>query len=171
MLDLDRIESGRDPLTLAELDVASLVEHARDTMHGQAEDHGVIINLDVQDRPKLVGDADKLLQVLTNLLSNAIKFSPQAGTVTLLVGSNGDKVQFDVRDQGRGIPPDMREAIFEPFRQVERADRTEKHGSGLGLAISRSIIAQHHGRIWVDSEPDHGSVFHIELPRQTTNEV
>ncbi len=78
--------------------------------------------------------------------------------------SSDDGVRFCVADEGRGIPADKLDRVFERFEQVAATDATEKGGAGLGLAISKAIVAQHGGRIWVESEPGAGSRFYFTLP-------
>ena len=105
------------------------------------------------------------MQALTNLLSNAIKFSPKGETVWLGAKSQNNKVEFFVKDVGRGIPGDKLETIFERFQQVDSSDARERGGTGLGLAICREIIQQHQGRIWVRSIHGQGSTFYFTLPK------
>jgi signal transduction histidine kinase len=102
----------------------------------------------------LNADKDRLCQVLINLLSNAIKFSPENGTITVAaqIWGTRDRLEVSVTDQGRGIPDDLRQKIFDRFVQVEKSDETIRGGSGLGLAISKAIIEQHSGVIGVESE-------------------
>ena len=102
-----------------------------------------------------------------NLLSNAVKFSPRdGGLVTLTVESDGDGVRLSVADNGPGIAPSDREAIFERFRQVGDTLTAKPEGSGLGLAISRMIIEHFGGRAWVDDAPGGGAIFRVRLPRE-----
>lgn len=112
----------------------------------------------------LFADRDRLCQVLINLLSNAIKFSPDASIINLIVESSDSHLEFKVVDQGRGIPQELREKIFDRFVQVEKTDQTLRGGSGLGLAISRAIVEAHGGTIGVNSEPGQGSTFCFSLP-------
>jgi signal transduction histidine kinase len=105
------------------------------------------------------------LQVLTNLLSNAIKFSDSETTIVLSLQLEDSDLHFTVSDQGRGIPSDELETIFDRFHQVDASDARQKGGTGLGLAICRSIIEQHGGKIWAESILDQGSQFHFTLPR------
>jgi signal transduction histidine kinase len=127
-------------------------------------------------------DGDRIIQVLTNLLSNAIKFSPPASTVGISVQGrtlahhplgeldadpSPSMILFAVQDQGRGIPENKMESIFERFHQVDASDSRKKGGTGLGLAICRSIIQQHGGRIWVESVLNEGSTFYFTLPEMT----
>ena len=102
-------------------------------------------------------DPDRLLQVLTNLLSNAIKFSPENATVKVLIRSGSAGATLSVIDEGRGIPADKLETIFDRFQQVDASDSRQKGGTGLGLAICRTIIHQHGGRIWAERNQDQGT--------------
>jgi PAS domain S-box-containing protein len=163
ILDIERIESGRVTMELHSTDAADLAHQAVDVMSAMAEKAGVRLYA-WADRQPMEADPDRILQVLTNLLSNAIKFSPPGAEVTVNVTREGPEVVFRVRDQGRGIPADRLESIFERFQQVDSSDAREKGGTGLGLAICRSIVQQHGGRIWVESDPGEGSTFTFTLP-------
>jgi signal transduction histidine kinase len=163
MLDLERMRAGRTLLDLRSCDVAELVEQAAAEMRGLADRAGVRLVV----RPSRGGvraDPDRIVQVLGNLLSNAIKFSPPEAEVELSAVERGASVLFSVHDQGRGIPADKLERIFQPFLQVDASDARAKGGSGLGLAICRSIAEQHGGRVWAESKVGQGSTFHLELP-------
>ena len=109
-------------------------------------------------------DPGRIVQALVNLLGNAIKFSPRGGHIEFAAERNGSNVVFSVKDEGRGIPRDKLETIFERFQQVDASDAREKGGTGLGLAICRSIVQQHGGRVWAESEPGAGSTFYVQLP-------
>ena len=113
---------------------------------------------------RVCADRDRIGQTLINLFSNAIKFSPRGSTVSVWDERAGDEVVLKVRDEGRGIPGDQLEAVFERFRQVDGSDAREHGGTGLGLAICRTIVAQHGGRIWVESRVGEGSTFSFTLP-------
>ncbi|HET7229259.1 MAG TPA: ATP-binding protein [Longimicrobium sp.] len=163
ILDIERIESGKVAMEPGPVNVAELVQGAAEVMLPMAERAGV--ELYVWAEPmRLIADADRILQVLTNLVSNAIKFSPQGTAVQLTVEPEGGEAVFRVADQGRGIPHDRLESIFERFQQVDSSDSRQKGGTGLGLAICRSIVGQHGGRIWAESEPGQGSTFIFTLP-------
>jgi len=163
ILDLERIQSGRKPVTFRPVQLGEIVRQAIDGMQPVAEAAGVQLIHDTT-QVEIDADPDRLLQVLTNLLSNAVKFSPSNSTisVTLRPGANG--VTLSVIDQGRGIPADKLESIFERFQQVDASDSQQKGGSGLGLAICRTIVQQHCGRIWAERNPVHGSTFRVFLP-------
>jgi signal transduction histidine kinase/CheY-like chemotaxis protein len=164
ILDLQRIESGSSTIDLRSVSSAQLVDDAVANVAGTATEAEVV--LDVVDRPDIVldADADHIVQALTNLLGNAIKFSDAGGSVVIDVERRGAQVVFAVRDEGRGIPGDKLEQIFERFEQVDASDSREKGGTGLGLAIVRSIARRHGGEIEVESTIGVGSEFRLVLP-------
>jgi PAS domain S-box-containing protein len=163
ILDIERIEAGRADLEPVPVAVAELLEAARGVVQIVADGAGV--TLDCGDAEGVVlADADRIVQALTNLIGNAVKFSPAGSAVRASAGIEGDVVRFTVADEGRGIPPEQLEAIFERFRQVDASDRREKGGTGLGLAIARAIVDEHGGRIWAESAPGRGTRFHFTLP-------
>jgi CheY-like chemotaxis protein len=135
-------------------------------MQGQAETMGVGVVSQV-DPVLLRADHDRIMQTLTNLISNAIKFSPRGEEVRVTAHPTADTVLFSVADHGRGVPADKRETIFERFGQVDASDARDKGGFGLGLPIARSIVEQHGGSLWVDTEPGRGATFWFTLPRSS----
>ncbi len=169
ILDLERIEAGKIELTRAAVDARELMTEAVDGVMAMASaaDVEIRIGRDGLDSSLWV-DRDRILQTLTNLLSNAIKFSPRGTVVSLSGESKNGTFTFAVADQGRGVPPEKRELIFERFQQVDASDSRDKGGSGLGLAICRSIVNAHGGVIWVESEPGHGSLFQFTVPLPIT---
>ncbi len=167
ILDLERIQSGREPLAFRAVQLAEIVRQAIDGMQPVADAAGVqLIHDTVQ--VEITADADRLLQVLTNLLSNAVKFSPSNSTVSVMLRPGKTGVTLSVIDHGRGIPADKLESIFGRFQQVDASDSRQKGGSGLGLAICRSIVMQHTGRIWAERNRVRGSTFRVFLPYQPT---
>lgn len=177
MLDIERIESGKMTFNKQVCDGGELMTTAADeicTLAMQAGIQLLVTPLSV----RIWADPDRMIQVFTNLLSNAIKFSPQGATVELtatlqgsyLTSSNTSlpvstqQVQFQVKDRGRGIPPDKLKTIFGRFQQVDASDSRKRGGTGLGLAVCRSIVQHHGGGIWVESMPDQGSTFFVSLP-------
>lgn len=108
------------------------------------------------------GDPDRIAQILGNLLDNARKFSAPGSPIDVSLGVVGNEAQIRVSDRGVGVPDDERDRIFAPFY---RASRTRDiAGTGLGLHISRRIAEEHHGRLWLESSSDAGSVFVLALP-------
>lgn len=165
ILDLERIQSGRAPITFRPVQLSQVVHQAIEGMQPVADAAGVQLLHDTT-KVEVSGDVDRLLQVLTNLLSNAVKFSPPNSTVSVMMRPGSTGVTLSVIDQGRGIPADKLETIFGRFQQVDASDSRQKGGSGLGLAICRTIVQQHSGRIWAERNPVRGSTFRLFLPYQ-----
>ncbi|MGH2735050.1 MAG: PAS domain S-box protein, partial [Actinomycetota bacterium] len=163
ILDIERIESGEIPMHLEEVESAEVLQDVADAMAATAMEAAVDLVVNAQSA-RVLADSDHLVQALTNLVANAIKFSPESGRVWLSVRTEGTDALFEVRDEGRGIPEDMLDLIFERFAQVDTSDSRQKGGTGLGLAISRSIVERHGGRIWVESEVGRGSTFSFSMP-------
>jgi PAS domain S-box-containing protein len=165
ILDLERLEFGKIRLEKRLCNTADLIATAIDQMQGMATQAGVALDVSSSSF-EINADPDRLLQVLINLLSNAIKFSSSGSTVELSVAlqPHSAALLFTVKDQGRGIPTDKLESIFERFQQVDASDSREKGGTGLGLAICRNIVQQHKGNIWVESVLEQGSTFYFTIP-------
>jgi len=165
ILDLERIQSGREPLAFRSMQLADVVRQAIEDMQPMADAAGVKLIHDATTA-EITGDPDRLLQVITNLLSNAVKFSPPNSPVSVMLRPGVTGVILSVIDHGRGIPADKLETIFGRFQQVDASDSRQKGGTGLGLAICRTIVMQHSGRIWAERNPVRGSTFRIFLPYQ-----
>lgn len=169
ILDLERLKSGKMILSKSDCNIEVLCHQAVESMQVMADEAEVSLQLEAADLPVNV-DCDRILQILTNLLSNAIKFSHPGGSVWLSAqlkeATPTSQIHITVQDQGRGIPPDQLETIFERFQQVDASDSRKKGGTGLGLAICRQLLEQHNGRIWAESLLHKGSTFHILLPAQ-----
>ena len=164
ILNIERLESGKITLNSQLCNSYELMTKAIDLIRPLADKAAVTLECAPCDAP-LWADPDRLLQTFSNLLSNAVKFSPPGGVVTLSATVAGGDVLFEVADQGRGIPHEMIDLIFERFQQVDASDSREKGGSGLGLAICRSIVRQHGGEIHASSTPGKGSRFRFTIPR------
>ncbi len=162
VLDLERMRAGQMTFELGAHAAADVVDRAMCEMRGLAERAGVRLSLGHVEGV-VRADGDRLVQVLTNLVSNAIKFSAAESEVRVESRVEGQHVRFSVADQGRGIPSDHMETIFERFRQVDASDSRISGGTGLGLAICRSIMQQHEGRLWAESTLGEGSTFYVEL--------
>jgi CheY-like chemotaxis protein len=163
ILDIERIESGRVKVEKRSCNAAGLMAQAEDSVRELANKAGVKLEL-LPTSGNVLADSDRIVQTLTNLLGNAIKFSLPGKVVTLSAQRGDDEMLFEVKDQGRGIPADKLGVIFERFQQVDASDEREKGGTGLGLAICRSIVDQHGGRIWAESQLGQGSSFYFTLP-------
>lgn len=115
--------------------------------------------------PVIIGDEDKLDQIITNLLNNAIKYSPNGGTITVHASVDGPDVLIGVEDQGLGIPKEHLGKVFEKFHRVNNEDNRKIYGTGLGLFLVRHLVETVHlGKIWVESEPGKGSTFYVRIP-------
>lgn len=166
ILDIEKLESGQMALRLERVDLRELAMRSIDAVSGMASDHKVQVELDGRATATVMGDMDRLIQVIVNLLSNALKFSPSGETVTVrLMVDDGPTVTLTVLDRGPGVPEAFRSRIFEKFAQADSSDTRQRGGTGLGLAISREIAERHGGRLWFDPDPGHGAVFHLQLPR------
>jgi signal transduction histidine kinase/ActR/RegA family two-component response regulator len=167
VLDLSRVEAGRMELEQVPFSLGGVLEEAARTIAPKAEEKKLALRVRVgPGSPEWVnGDPVRLRQVLINLLGNAVKFTAQ-GEVAVSVAPSPESpeglgVEFSVSDSGIGIPPDKQRLIFEPFRQADGSTTRKYGGTGLGLAICAQLVRMMGGRIWVESEPGRGSVFHF----------
>jgi signal transduction histidine kinase len=164
VLSAGRLETGSEETDIKPTNAATVAED----VVNEARSHlpnGVGVEL-VADRdvPPAAADPGKLRTVLANLVENAIKYSPEGGLVRVELSRAGRQARFSVRDEGLGIPTADQERIFERFHRLDPNMTRGVGGSGLGLYISRELVERMHGRIWVTSEPGHGSTFTFELP-------
>ncbi|PZD70925.1 Sensor histidine kinase ResE [Acaryochloris thomasi RCC1774] len=177
ILDVERIESGHVRMAFQIYNAAELMTQAANTMQGMADSMGISLSV-TPLTVDLWADPDRILQTFTNLLSNAIKFSEAGSTVWLNAKRiepqrAGDQswVRFSVKDQGRGIPEDKIDLVFERFQQADSSDTRNYEGTGLGLAICRSVVQQHCGQIWVESQFGQGSTFYFTIPESSSASV
>jgi len=155
-----KLETANIEYRWAEVELAALV---REVVPTDLPRHSFAVEVP-QDAPKLLADPQRLRQVLSNLVSNAVNYSPEGGAVRVKASYDGDEVTISVSDSGLGIPAEQQPGLFQRFTRVQTGEHRAVSGSGLGLYISRLIVAGHGGRIWVESEPGHGSTFHVNLP-------
>jgi signal transduction histidine kinase len=168
ILDIERISSGNSELHRTMCPADALLERATSLQQAAALKTNIKFHLN-GNGAEVWADPDRILQALSNLISNAIKFSPVGGEIWLTARRlDAHEAQFDIHDQGRGIPQDKLETIFGRFQQVDASDQKVMGGTGLGLAICRSIIAQHGGKIWATSPPGQGATFSFTLPTQAS---
>jgi len=166
ILDLAKLESGRAEWSTVEVDLAEVARECADSMSQVYRDKGVALALDVPESGAVVlGDRDRLTQVMINLLSNAQKFvAARSGRVRVRVRREGELVRVLVADNGPGVPEEERETIFEKFRQGGSVLTDKPHGTGLGLPISRQIVEYFGGSLWVEADPGGGAAFVFTLP-------
>jgi CheY-like chemotaxis protein len=169
ILDFSKIEAGRLELKAIAFDLYKIIESTAESLAVKAHEKNIEFNCHISPKvPQgLIGDPGCLRQILYNLGGNAIKFT-EKGEVNITCslknqGNSRVQLHFSISDSGIGIPPDMRERIFESFEQVD-GSMTRKHsGTGLGLSISKRLVELMQGRIWVESEVGRGSAFYFEI--------
>ena len=169
ILDYSKIESGMMELEEKPFELKRVIDETFDLLYYRAADKNIQLNYSIEkDVPPVIsGDISRLRQILINLVGNALKFT-DAGSVSINVKhvSTPDTdtvLQFSVKDTGIGIPEDRKNRLFKPFSQVDSSTTRKYGGTGLGLAISSKIISLFGGKIWVDSTPGVGSVFHFTI--------
>src|SRR5581483_9011914 len=148
------------------VDLVGLAAEAVERLRPFADRSGIRVSVtapEAGELPPVVGNAERLGQILVNLLHNAIKFSPDGTSVEVRLERVPGGLRIAVRDEGIGIPREAQSRIFERFYKVDRA---RGGGTGLGLAIARHIVEAHGGRIWVESEEGRGSTFFVVLPTE-----
>ncbi len=173
VLDMAKIDSDRIEWCSDSLDLRALIEDAISSTSQLFRDKAVVLRDELGDQPvMMVGDHDRLTQVIINLLSNAVKFCPELdGEVIIRLRSLTERWHIEVADNGPGIARDQHKLIFEKFHQVNNARAGKPKGTGLGLAISQKIVEHHNGRIWVESDLGRGATFIVELPRTPSSEA
>ncbi len=165
VLDFSKIEAGKLHFEHREFSLSEVLEHLASLMAPKAQEKGLELLFDVapQMPDALLGDSNRLGQVLLNLLSNALKFT-QAGEVQVKVrelerGESDILIQIEVQDTGIGLTPDQLERLFQPFEQADTSTTRKYGGTGLGLSITRRLVEMMSGQVWVESEPGVGSCF------------
>jgi signal transduction histidine kinase/CheY-like chemotaxis protein len=172
LLDTSRIITGKLRLETQLVDLATVVASALDSVRHAAEAKGVDLVLQLPaDVEPVLGDQNRLQQVVWNLLSNAVKFTPQGGRVEVLLRSVDSQVEVVVRDTGMGIRAEFLPHVFDRFRQADGSTTREFGGLGLGLAIVRHLVELHGGKVQAESDgEDKGATFTIRLPFATRQE-
>lgn len=164
LLTLSRLESHQMTIVSAPVDLKDLILSITTGFEKQARDKGIRLNSEIPDNlPRVLGDRDRLEQVVVNLLDNAIKYTPSGGSVAVTACKSDGAVVVDIKDTGIGIPAGDIPRIFERFYRVDKARSRELGGTGLGLAIVKHIIQVHNGRLHVESIPGRGSTFSFSL--------
>ncbi|MDX2228397.1 MAG: ATP-binding protein [Leptolyngbyaceae cyanobacterium bins.349] len=163
LLDLSKIEAGREELTLEQINVEEMCDVCVEVVREQISSKGLTLNYDVPAAVTCIADRRRLKQILLNLLSNAVKFT-DTGFVSLKVDLTGDRLQFAIADTGIGIDPNQLSQLFQPFHQVQSGLDRIYQGTGLGLALARKLAQLHGGTITVSSALGVGSCFTLDLP-------
>ncbi|HYU54127.1 MAG TPA: PAS domain-containing sensor histidine kinase [Gemmatimonadaceae bacterium] len=162
LLDVASIESGTLSVRSAPVDLTLLVSEVLELLEGQSRERSIKLSSEVDPGiPVIMGDHDRLMQVLSNLLGNAIKFTPEGGNIRVRASRKDDRVLVSVADSGIGISPTDLPHVFDRFW---KADGSSAKGAGLGLSIASGIVEAHGGKIWAESELGVGTTMTFTLP-------
>ncbi|MDR0555085.1 MAG: response regulator [Treponema sp.] len=170
ILDISKIEANKFELSLEEFDFERMLQKVVNVTNFRLEEKQQRFHIDLDRKipHKLLGDDQRIAQVITNLLSNAVKFTPRYGHIRLntrFLSQEDDlcTIQIEVSDTGIGINAEQRYRLFGAFEQADSSTSRKFGGTGLGLAISKRIVEMMNGRIWVESEPGKGSAFFFTI--------
>jgi signal transduction histidine kinase len=158
VLDLAKLDAHRFTVLQEEVDMERLSERAYASFGEEARRRAIDYTLDLDARPVILTDGDRVLQIIVNLLSNAFRWTPEGGTIGVTLSSENGAVSVAVADSGPGISAEERERIFRPFWSRDGG------GTGLGLAIARELAVALGGRIDLETQPGRGSRFELVLP-------
>lgn len=165
LLDISRIETGRVRFELQAVQLGEVIADVVNALATQAESKSLNLTYEVAGGlPEVMGDRDRLNQVLTNLIGNALHYTPEGGEIEVRAYPVEKAVRVDVQDTGIGVPPEDIGHIFERFYRSEHPVVQETRGTGLGLSIVKMFVEMHGGRIWVESQVGKGSTFTFVLP-------
>ena len=168
VLELSSINAGALPVERRPFSIEKAVRQAIDELRLEAERQGVALAVDIDPGAgNMVGDEDRIVEVVTNLTGNALRFTPAGGRVNVAVRDGGDEIRIAVIDTGIGIPAAQLPMIFERFRQAHSG----KGGTGLGLAIVKALVEAHGGHVKAESQEGKGSCFTVTLPREAVPEA
>jgi signal transduction histidine kinase len=167
LLDQARIEAGQIEIKEEVFDPEELIANTVEDLQVLTEEN-VDLQMDVKLPDAILGDPNRIRQILRNLIGNALKFTEEGSvTVRTFTKPDDDLWYLDVIDTGPGIPKEAQEYIFSPFRQVDGSETRTHRGVGLGLSITRQLVLLMDGEIWVESEIGVGSTFSVKLPLKT----
>ncbi len=165
LLTLSRFDSGRGELTFAPFSFLEATEHVCKAVRLDAERHHHTLTLrSPRSLPKVVGDRERIVQVMMNIVSNSIKYTPDGGHIAMTVGKGENTVWLEVDDDGIGIPEADRDRIFERFYRVDKARSRQSGGTGLGLSIAKEIVERHNGALTLVDKDGPGLRLRLELP-------
>lgn len=171
ILDFSRLKNRDISLRLRPVDLRQLVNVVLTVLYPLTQGKNIVLKNEIpEDIPTVLGDENRLQQILNNLVGNAIKFTND-GEIEISGKESGTFVEITVRDTGIGIPQDKCERIFLSFEQADASTAREYGGTGLGLSITKHLVELHGGKISVDSEPGSGSVFTISIPQYSEAHV
>ncbi len=167
ILDLTRFQSQQGQIEVKKVDLNATIQGLEQEFMPLMQQKGISLELHLEPRVRVYGDAGQIRQVVQSILENALKFSPDNNSpksISIQAARHGDMLKICVADQGIGITEADQEIIFEDFRQAQGSVDRSYGGTGLGLALAKKIVELHGGRIWVESKPGEGSQFFFTLP-------
>src|SRR5919106_1219214 len=168
ILDVSRIVGGRLVIESGLVSVKRVIEDAIDSLMPAASAKSIQVTRELADDLNILGDRDRLQQVVWNLVSNAFKFTPKGGSVTVRLAEIDGDVQIEVADTGIGIPGDFLPFVFDRFRQADSSMSRRHNGLGLGMAIVRHLVELHGGTVAVESPGENkGTAFKLHFPSHT----
>ncbi len=164
LLTLSRFDSGRNELKLAPFPFGTVVHDVYSAVLMEAQRHGHTVELALEPGlPDVMGDRERVVQVMMNIVSNSIKYTPDGGHIRISAGRQGQRVWMEVEDNGIGIPQEDRGRIFERFYRVDKARSRESGGTGLGLSIAKEIVDRHEGKLELVDRPGPGLTVRLTL--------
>jgi signal transduction histidine kinase len=165
LIDITKMDAGFMHMEFKNRNIVKVIEDITSSVAEYAKFHEIDLVFDTEIEEKIVAcDADKLERVILNLLSNAVKFTDKGGRIDIGIFDHIDYITVSVKDTGIGIPEEMKEVIFDRFRQVDSSFRRRSEGSGIGLSLVKSLVEAHGGEISVQSEMEKGTEFIIKIP-------
>jgi two-component system sensor histidine kinase GlrK len=172
LLDLSKMQQGMMPYYFGDEHLQLLTEQVMKELAPLAEAKKIGLHADfAQDVPPLKLDGERMLQALRNLIGNALKFTPEKGSVAIILRTTDQAIELSVKDTGPGIPKESLDTIFEEYHQLPGKHPAGVQGSGLGLAIVKEIIVAHGGKVWAESGPGSGSILTFTLPLQSVSQL
>lgn len=163
VLDLARIEAGRMAAEIQEVDLTAVLSEVRALSEPIAARYGISLDVQKNMNSMIFADYKRVKQVILNLVSNGIKYNRENGSVAVYTETIGDKVRIYVKDTGKGIAPEQRDGLFEPFNRLG-AEGSEIEGTGIGMMVTRQLVELMEGNIDFDSTVGEGSLFWIDFP-------
>ncbi len=171
LLDLQQLRAGRMHYSMQKVHLKAVCEELLQLYRPLKGDHPLFLECD-SELPPIFGDPVRLFQILRNLISNAFKYSPAGSPVIFGGHPEKETALLWIQDEGRGIPKEQRDRIFDRFYRVESGEGSRQAGVGLGLALVQEMVEAHKGEVWVEDAPEKGSIFYLRLPLfQTSEEV
>jgi len=165
---MGKIEAGELNFDMGPVELGRILEQVLKTEEGHGVEYNVTFKMSREiPEAKVIGDRDRLIQVIFNLLSNAAKYSPENGQVMVSLARHNNDFRISVADCGPGIPENYRDQVFQKFSQADSDDTHRKGGAGLGLYVSKAIIEKHSGTIGFTTECGKGTTFFFDLPELT----